>query len=130
VLASNPVDELSADPHRVMVNTRFIVPPSQVPLAFVLTEVALATPDCAGLAAGENKGFRLHVEADGGQRRLVHADTAIPKSRGCPLRYAISDVVAFEREGQAATFVILISVFKTGFEGPDRRFIALPFLAR
>jgi len=74
-------------------------------------------------------GFQLEKIDPDGKRRFVHRDEKIFKSRGCPLKYRISKVYvpAFEKGDFAA---VLISVFQTGFEGLDQRFIVFPVLIR
>lgn len=53
----------------------------------------------------------------------LHRDASIPASRTCPLDYRIYGIVApFGGEPSVA----IISVYSLGFEGPDRRFIAVP----
>jgi predicted secreted protein len=48
----------------------------------------------------------------------------LPKSRGCPTDYRLYAVVApFQ---QAEPRIALISSYPFGFEGPDRRFLAVP----
>ncbi|MFQ5626952.1 MAG: DUF2259 domain-containing protein, partial [Methyloligellaceae bacterium] len=56
---------------------------------------------------------------------LLHMDSAIPNSRGCPLRYDISDILVHEPDAKSRIFAILVSVYSFGFEGPDRRFLAV-----
>jgi predicted secreted protein len=60
--------------------------------------------------------------------QTLHHDSAIPGSRGCPIGYAISDVVTYPRQNDTV-LVVLLSVFKVGFEGPDRRFLAVAYVA-
>lgn len=70
-------------------------------------------------------GFQLEKIDANGKRRFVHKDEKIFKSRGCPLKYRISRVyLPAGRQGDFAA--VLISVFQTGFEGLDRRFIVFP----
>ena len=53
-------------------------------------------------------------------------DTQLPKSRGCPLDYRVSEVlISPETDEKTRTLVVLLSVFSLGFEGADRRFIAI-----
>jgi predicted secreted protein len=53
----------------------------------------------------------------------LHRDSSIPASRTCPVDYRIYGIVApFGGEPSVA----IISVYSLGFEGPDRRFIAVP----
>ncbi len=125
LLASNPPAELSADPHRVVVNVSQIVigPPER--WTFTLDEIPIANEQCAAFTSAPVKGFGLTVQRQGGAPLKLHEDTSIPNSRGCPLRYTISDVVAYEPDGGSRVIAVLVSVFSHGFEGPDRRFLAV-----
>ena len=71
------------------------------------------------------QGFRLVLANPAGERRAIHDDTALPASRGCPQDYAISDVVTYFPEGRDPVMVVLVHVISQGFEGPDRRFLAV-----
>lgn len=90
-----------------------------------LTEIAMPKSDCATLT-NETRGYALVLENPAGEPlRILHEDTAIPQSRGCPIHYGLSDIIAFQRAGTGPVLVVLISVYQFGFEGLDRRFIAL-----
>ena len=87
-----------------------------------LTLTTLNLPDqemCASFAP--TFGFALAL--DGVE---VYRDNSIPKSRSCPLDYQIAGIVTTMEE-PATRAVAMISVMKVGFEGPDRRLIAVPF---
>lgn len=125
-VGSNPVTELSANPHHIKVSPRAVFPAIDDPMEFTLEEIDVPQPDmCKGL--GDVKGFRLvqtgpKVE---GQSRVLHEDKTVPSSRGCPLGYRIGAVqVAFPSGGPAA-FAVLVSVRRFGFEGPDHRWLAV-----
>lgn len=79
----------------------------------------------------KTKGYSFSVETEANalrtHTRTIHRDRALPASRGCATGYGISDIIAHRPPGGATIFVALISMFKHGFEGPDRRFLALPF---
>ena len=123
----NPVTELSADPHRIAVNPRVVVPPIDDPVEFRLDELDLLQPQrCENL--GDVKGYRLtRVALSPGQATaLLHEDGSIPSSRGCPLGYRIGAVQTFFPDGGAPVFAVLIAVRTFGFEGPDHRWIAVP----
>lgn len=124
--ASSPVTELSADPFRVVVNPRPVFPPVDAPVEFRLEEIPFAPSDsCEGL--GENVGFRLlRIEAsEGGATRLVHQDSSVPASRGCPNGYRIAGLQTFHPQSGDAVFAVLIAVRRFGFEGPDHRYLAV-----
>jgi predicted secreted protein len=86
-----------------------------------------ATPDDCALFLGEEaKGFALHLSGDDGTREL-HRDTGtLPRSRGCATAYRIYGVVARPDSGTIAGGVAIVSNYPFGFEGPDRRFLAVP----
>lgn len=125
LLASNPPAELSADPHRVVVNSSQIVTGPPQRWTFTLKETAMANAQCASFTSAPIKGFQLTAQRDGAAAIKLHRDTSLPKSRGCPLRYAISDIITREPESGGRVFAVLISVYSLGFEGPDRRFLAV-----
>ena len=84
-----------------------------------------AAAPCAEWFSVEPLGYELII-ADGGSERLIHRDGALPRSRGCPVAYRLHGVVLPFNAGSISDAVALISVFPGGFEGPDRRFIAVP----
>jgi predicted secreted protein len=72
-------------------------------------------------------GFVLKAKRGNEPFAEVHRDTSIPSSRVCPLKYSLSDAVAFSGpDGRTQRIVVLVNVFSFGFEGADRRFIAVP----
>jgi predicted secreted protein len=68
-------------------------------------------------------GFALSVDGE-----EVHADEGtLPASRGCVMDYRIHAVVSpAPWSGAHDVTVAIISVYPFGFEGPDRRFLAVP----
>lgn len=98
-----------------------------------LAELTLTTtlPDYSGPCTtdygfDQPVGYTLTVESAGNTTEL-HADDTVPKSRGCTVAYRLYGVFApFEWNAAASTPVAVISVYTQGFEGPDRRFIAVP----
>lgn len=123
----NAVTELSADPHRMMVNPRPIMPPLDEALEFRLEELTLQQPEgCRDLGA-PIVGFRLLRigTSPGDETRLAHEDDSIPSSRNCPLGYRITGVQTFHPQGAPAVFAVIIAIRRFGFEGPDHRFIAV-----
>ena len=84
-----------------------------------------AASPCAEWFSVDPMGYQL-VIADNGNERLIHRDGALPRSRGCPVTYRLHGVVLPFNAGSISDAVALISVYPGGFEGPDRRFIAVP----
>lgn len=124
----SPFTELSADPHRMVVNPRPVTPPIDGVLELQLTEFQTTAGDiCSGLSE-TMAGFRLvRVDpAPGGRTDLLHEDTTIPASRRCPLGYRIGAVQTFFPEAGSPVYVVMIQVRSLGFEGPDHRWIAIP----
>jgi len=122
----NDVTELSADPHRMIVNPRPIVPPLDDPLEFRLEEVPVAqSENCEGM--GDIVGFRLLRigTVAGAETAILHEDEQVPPSRACPLGYRIAGVQTFHPQGGEPVFAVLIAVRRVGFEGPDHRFLAV-----
>jgi predicted secreted protein len=62
-----------------------------------------------------------------GKTVAIARDKSIPKSRNCPLRYDIEAVYTPSGYGNPGLQVALIGVYSRGFEGEDRRIIAVPF---
>lgn len=84
-----------------------------------------AASPCAEWFSVEPLGYELTI-ADKGSERLIHRDGALPRSRGCPMDYRIYGVVLPFNASSISDAVALISVYPGGFEGPDRRFVAVP----
>lgn len=81
---------------------------------------------CADWFGKPPLGYELNIAAAGGRTRLLHRDITLPRSRGCPLQYRLYGVVLPFEAGSIAQGVAIVSVYPGGFEGPDRRFIAVP----
>lgn len=71
-------------------------------------------------------GYVLTLETNDGSTAL-HADQSVPASRGCTMAYRLYGVFApLDSTDKGLTPVAVQSVYTHGFEGPDRRFIAVP----
>jgi predicted secreted protein len=86
---------------------------------------ATSPQDCIAYLGDNPMGFALLIESEG-MSRDVHRDASIPNSRGCPTTYRIYGVAAPFWASDLTAAVALISVYAFGFEGVDRRFIAVP----
>jgi predicted secreted protein len=81
--------------------------------------------DCESYLGDKAKGFALTLTDAQGERDLFR-DDVLPRSRGCPTTYRIYGVVAPQYATPPAGYVAIIATYPFGFEGPDRRFIAVP----
>ncbi len=101
-------------------------PPQPGPDAYRLTletYPANSPENCEGLIGERALGYALSFDSGEGAREL-HRDAKLPKSRGCPMDYRLYAVVQpFEQLGN---YVAIVSSYPFGFEGPDRRFLAVP----
>jgi predicted secreted protein len=90
-----------------------------------LTRFDLESPkSCTDLLGGPAKGFAISLTAEE-ETFEVHRDTRLPQSRFCPMDYRLYAVLR-PLNGNAAGLVALVSTYPFGFEGPDRRFLAVP----
>lgn len=80
---------------------------------------------CAAVTE-DGRGYRLTFTPPEGENRVLHADDRIPASRGCPLGYRLGGVMTYLDAG-SPVHVALVNVLTQGFEGPDGRWLALPF---
>lgn len=122
VLTARPLTELT-DPHEVGFLLQMPVPPSLDDAhILILTESEMAAANCPDM--GEPfMGFTLDLLLpDSRVKRLSHDVGSIPASRRCPLGYHISEVLT---DPERTVLVVLIDVMSVGFEGPDRRFMAV-----
>jgi predicted secreted protein len=98
----------------------------QAPHELALTQFDARSPStCAEWFGAEPLGFALQLSGETGEREL-HRDSDLPRSRGCPLDYRLYGVVLPFGAGDIGHGVAIVSVYPGGFEGPDRRFIAVP----
>ncbi|MGB3024382.1 DUF2259 domain-containing protein [Paradevosia shaoguanensis] len=81
--------------------------------------------DCVALTEQKALGYALTLAVDGVEREVHRDKGVLPKSRGCPMGYRLYGVVrSFDGGGHVA----IVAVHAFGFEGPDRRFLAVPLV--
>jgi predicted secreted protein len=73
-------------------------------------------------------GYKLELKNNKtGLTDILHQDTSLPKSRSCAVGYDLEAVVQPVAGAENGQLVAIIGVYSRGFEGADRRFIAVPF---
>lgn len=125
IVGFNPRTELNSDPHQMVVAARehFQMEDERVDLA--LTQYPLHSAECASYGA-ETQGFKLTMtRSNGTPLRILNQDSTVPKSRRCPLAYRIERFVTFFPHEAPPVFAVLIQMESFGFEGPDRRYLAI-----
>jgi predicted secreted protein len=133
IFASNVLYERIADPRLMSFRTFYTsfghLEPGEADdaeISLMLEEIVLPAPkDCP---AGDTPlaGFVLKAKHGSGAFEEVYRDREIPASRRCPLKYSLSDAVSLlAGDGGIQRIVVMINVFSYGFEGPDRRFVAV-----
>lgn len=81
---------------------------------------------CVEFFDKQAKGFLITKTNENGEAKEIYRDKTLSRSRGCPFTYKIDSIyVPFEAQDLSRSIAI-ISVYKGGFEGADRRFIAIP----
>jgi len=125
LLVSNPITEVSADPHEVRFVTHPHLAGQNAGWTVSISEKELPAPGCPNDLGGPFQGFAITLTDPDGNTDTLHEDTRIPSSRKCPLGYGISDVVAAYPDGGEPVLVVIVNIFALGFEGQDRRFLAV-----
>lgn len=83
--------------------------------------------DCEALIGEKAKGYRLTLESGRVAPVVLHEDgVKLPNSRGCAMDYRIFGVVTGDALTVLDGAMVIVSVYPFGFEGPDRRFLAVP----
>jgi predicted secreted protein len=89
------------------------------------TALAESSLDCMSLTGNKPLGFRLSFASGAGEAVTKHDDNGkVPASRGCTTDYRLYAVVRPFQSVHPA--VAIIASYPFGFEGPDRRFLAVP----
>lgn len=126
IVAYNPPSEIDSDPYKLRFYPYVSAPPHSYTNTLVLRvkDFPIST-DCAGFADSYN-GFTLKLTEYQGQvmDKVIHDDQSVPKSRLCPNDYRIGAVISSEFNEVPLIAMILVGSY--GFEGNDRRWIALP----
>ncbi len=94
-------------------------------LAASATDCA-ASFDTAEGKDGKALGFRLGLQIqDGSGLKILHEDKSVPASRKCPSSYSLSEAYSYKPGKGPAIIAVLVQRFSQGWEGRDRRFMAV-----
>lgn len=123
LVAHNGDGETDGDPHSLAFGKPGygLDEPSDVRTLELEVFAADSSEPCETYLGERAKGYALLLDGTELQR-----DTTLPRSRGCPLDYRIHGVVMPADWSGLTAEVAILAVYPFGFEGPDRRFIAVP----
>ena len=126
--AFNPLTELGPGATEIRYLAFPAAPPVGKPYTLRLEELPLPVPANCREVIDKAAGFQLRMTENDGQPAadVVHADDAIPASRGCAIGYRLGGVVTFAPRQGSAVHMALVHVLSYGFEGNDGRWIAVP----
>jgi predicted secreted protein len=125
LVASRQIGELGEPSKSLIFKPYYYTPPEGI------VTLKLEVLDLPAIKSCENfakiaKGFAITLLPAKGKALEFYRDKTVPPSRICPVDYGFSDIIAHDISFNNTVFVALISLFQRGFEGPDRRFLALP----
>ena len=126
LLLANPFTEAVPDRTRV----RFGIFHNTMEPPYELSVANVEPPGARRLHRPGFQALRHGTDAQGADSGKIghhRQDESIPKSRLCPLRYDIEAVYTPSGYGNPGLQVALIGVYSRGFEGENRRIIAVPF---
>lgn len=97
--------------------------------SLALTTFPATSPEeCQTYFDRQPLGFELTISNGDAEPVVLHRDAgSIPKSRGCAFDYRVHAVALPGLGAPEERGAVIISVYPGGFEGPDRRFLAVPF---
>jgi predicted secreted protein len=83
-------------------------------------------PFCAQVDLGQTTGYAVTV-ADENRSEEIYADAgSLDKTRRCPIHQRLYAVYVRYGESLLGSGVLMVSEYTLGWEGADRRFVALP----
>tara|TARA_R110002050_G_scaffold156852_2_gene284885 strand:+ start:29712 stop:30443 length:732 start_codon:yes stop_codon:yes gene_type:complete len=126
IAAFNPLSELDGAAHHLRYTPFSMEPQPFGPYEVTLQEVELPSSSLCRDIADTSTGFRLELTQINGRpsSMVLHDDTSVPQSRGCPLSYRIGGAIT-HLAGGVSTHAVLVLVLSIGFEGENGRWIAV-----
>ena len=90
-----------------------------------LSPIEFDVPRCKDIVEGRTSGFALSMTRRGQPAVALHKDAKVPESRNCPRKYGLSEAYLHTPAGGPPAIAVLVEIYSQGFEGPDRRFLAI-----
>lgn len=128
-LVSNPITQFGNDKYiaRFGVNPNV---PRYNPYKMQLSVQDIKNAKCKSFDQ-QSKIFSLSLTSQSNPNiSQNYADSKLPSSRGCASDYSISEIHYFESINGDVIFMTFINIMSYGFEGPDRRFMVIPFYVK
>jgi predicted secreted protein len=129
LLASLPATQIVPDRKRLDFYPSYGLRIERERRAFVVRAIPFPAPDACRSLGVSVKGLAVDFLHAGEPPREVYRDSRVPGSRHCPMDYELTDVIAYQPPGGTQRYVLLVRVFRPGFEGPDAFLIAIPVLS-
>jgi predicted secreted protein len=134
ILAANPFTEVVTERSKLTFHDHYnnamgVLGNADSAGSWTLTTSLVTVPLPAGCEDDIGvKGYRLDLKNNlTSLKTQLHIDKTVPKSRSCTIDYDIEAVVQPVGNSETGQLVAIIGVASRGFEGADRRFIAVPF---
>ncbi len=134
LLAASPFTEIVAERSKVSFHDHYnnglgVVGDPENEGTWTLSASAISVPLPTNCEADLGvQGYKLELKNNkSNQTTVLHQDKSIPSSRGCSIAYDIEAIVQPVGGSTSGQLVAIIGVSSQGFEGADRRFIAVPF---
>lgn len=136
-LAHNPITEIIADRKRIEFDSvhrsygnSTVTPGEAADNRYVLQVTDFPVGASANCLSedGSRYGFALQIKQTlSGKVLDSYKDKTVPATRGCPYNYELEAIVSPDDESSSPILIAMVAYYTQGFEGPDRKFIAVPF---
>jgi predicted secreted protein len=136
VLASNPSTEVVTNRQKMVFDAKPYafsgLPPGEGQVApgrheLALTSIDYPAPSDCPTADGKVQGFALTLTSlETSSKVMEYRDANVPATRSCPFAYDIDTIIGYRDAAGSGAYVVIVGMWTLGFEGPNRRFLALP----
>ena len=138
-LVNNPATEVAADRRHAEFDRYFLSSQqgsteqddgatSETRYSLAVEKSDAAIPSSCPSGDGPFYGFTLKLKSyKTGATSELYRDKVVPASRRCPVSYDIAAIVSPMNYPKTERLVAVVGVYSRGFEGTDRRYVAVPF---